>query len=216
MSHLHLMSHELCPYVQRAAILLHEKNVQFQQTYIDLAQKPDWFLKISPLGKVPVLRVDDEVLFESAVICEYLDETHGIPLHPSQPMPKAKHRAWMEFSSVLLGAIWNLIMAADEPTLEAKRQELDTYFARLEAELGTGPYFAGSEFSMVDAFFGPVFRYFDVLDTLRDLKLFEGRPKLSAWRKMLAARSSIQKAVPADYGARLLRYLKDRRSILAA
>lgn len=214
MSHLHLMSHELCPYVQRAAILLHEKNVVFQQTYIDLANKPAWFLEISPLGKVPVLKVDDEVLFESAVICEYLDETHGFPLHPSQPMPKAKHRAWMEFSSVLLTGLWNLSMAQDEATLERKRQDLNLYFATLEANLGPGPYFAGSEFSMVDVFFAPVFRYFEVFDTLRDLKLFEGRPRLAAWRQMLAARSAVQRAVPADYAARLLHYLQDRESIL--
>jgi glutathione S-transferase len=214
MSHLHLMSHELCPYVQRAAILLHEKNVIFQQTYIDLANKPAWFLEISPLGKVPVLKVDDEVLFESAVICEYLDETHGFPLHPSQPMPKAKHRAWMEFSSVLLTGLWNLSMAQDEATLERKRQDLNLYFATLEANLGPGPYFAGSEFSMVDVFFAPVFRYFDVFDTLRDLRLFEGRPRVAAWRQMLAARSAVQRAVPADYAARLLHYLKDRESIL--
>jgi glutathione S-transferase len=208
------MSHELCPYVQRAAILLHEKNVIFQQTYIDLANKPAWFLEISPLGKVPVLKVDDEVLFESAVICEYLDETHGFPLHPSQPMPKAKHRAWMEFSSVLLTGLWNLSMAQDEATLERKRQDLNLYFATLEANLGPGPYFAGSEFSMVDVFFAPVFRYFDVFDTLRDLRLFEGRPRVAAWRQMLAARSAVQRAVPADYAARLLHYLKDRESIL--
>ena len=53
-----LISHKLCPYVQRAVIALTEKGVPFERIDIDLANKPDWFLKISPLGKVPVLLVE--------------------------------------------------------------------------------------------------------------------------------------------------------------
>ncbi len=72
---LKLISHKLCPYVQRAVISLTEKGVPFQRIDIDLDNKPEWFLKISPLGKVPVLQVGDKVVFESAVILEYLEET---------------------------------------------------------------------------------------------------------------------------------------------
>jgi glutathione S-transferase len=50
-----LVSHHLCPYVQRAAIVLTEKGVSFKRTLIDLDNKPDWFKAISPLGKVPLL-----------------------------------------------------------------------------------------------------------------------------------------------------------------
>jgi glutathione S-transferase len=88
---LKLISHKLCPYVQRAVIALNEKGVPFERVDIDLANKPDWFLKISPLGKVPVLvmrsEVDDEVaLFESNVICEYIEDTQGgARLHPQVP-----------------------------------------------------------------------------------------------------------------------------------
>lgn len=82
-----LISHHLCPYVQRAAIALREKDVPFERVDIDLAKKPDWFLKISPLGKVPLLRIPrdggEAILFESTVICEYLEETQAGPkLHP--------------------------------------------------------------------------------------------------------------------------------------
>ena len=75
MSKLELVSHRLCPYVQRAAIALTEKGVTYTRTDIDLAAKPAWFGAISPLGKVPLLRVRDAgreaVLFESSVICEF-------------------------------------------------------------------------------------------------------------------------------------------------
>ncbi len=97
---LKLISHKLCPYVQRAVIALNEKGVAFERVDIDLASKPDWFLKLSPLGKVPVLTVgsaDGEVaLFESNVICEYIEETQGgARLHPQDPLQRAQHRAWM-------------------------------------------------------------------------------------------------------------------------
>ena len=84
-----LVSHKLCPYVQRAVIALVEKDVPFERIDIDLAHKPDWFLKISPLGKTPVLLVGDHAIFESAVILEYLEETEARPLHPSDPLRRA-------------------------------------------------------------------------------------------------------------------------------
>src|ERR1700730_17999750 len=96
-----LISHKLCPYVQRVAIALAEKSLTFTRVDIDLAAKPDWFLAISPLGKTPVLKVGDAAIFESAVILEYLDETQPGPLHPADPLTRAEHRAWIEFGSVV-------------------------------------------------------------------------------------------------------------------
>src|SRR3990167_5334657 len=100
-----LVSHPLCPYVQRAAIALAEKGVPFERIDIDLARKPDWFLALSPLGKTPVLRVGDRAIFESAVILEYLEETQPTPLHPADPLSRAEHRAWIEVGSSVLADI---------------------------------------------------------------------------------------------------------------
>src|SRR5579862_1904320 len=139
---LKLISQKLCPYVQRAVIALTEKGVPFERIDIDLANKPDWFLKISPLGKVPVLvvRRDDgsEVaLFESNVICEYIEETQsGEKLHPQHALERAEHRAWMEFGSAILGDLWGLETATDAATFESKRQAVAAKFARVEAALG--------------------------------------------------------------------------------
>ena len=99
-----LVSHPLCPYVQRVAILLAEKGVPFERRDIDLRDKPRWFLEVSPLGKTPVLLVDGQPGFESAVICEYLDETASPRLHPADPLRRAQHRSWSEFGSAVLGA----------------------------------------------------------------------------------------------------------------
>ena len=69
-----LISHGLCPYVQRATIVLTEKAVSFERVDVDLANKPDWFKAISPLGKTPVLKVGEHAVFESSVILDYLEE----------------------------------------------------------------------------------------------------------------------------------------------
>ena len=93
MPKLTLVSHHLCTYVQRAAIALAEKGVPFDRDYVDLSAKPEWFRQLSPLGKVPLLQVDgDAVIFESAVICEYLEDTQPHPLHPADPLQRARRR----------------------------------------------------------------------------------------------------------------------------
>lgn len=210
-----LISHVLCPYVQRAAIVLREKGVPFSRRDVDLANKPDWFRACSPLGKTPVLLVDQHAIFESAVICEYLDETHGPRLHPADPLERARHRAWMEFGSAILNTIGAFYNAPDAETLAARADALRSQLARIEAELGDGPWFDGAQFSLVDAVFGPVFRYFDVFDTLGDWDFFTQLPKTQAWRAALAARPSVRAAAPENYPDLLRRFLAGRASALS-
>jgi len=209
---LKLISHKLCPYVQRAAIALKEKGVPFERVDIDLANKPDWLFKISPLAKVPVLVVTTEegevALFESNVICEYLEETQAGPtLHPSDALKRAQHRAWMEFGSALLGDLWVLETTTDPAIFESKRQALSVKFSRIEAALGAGPFFAGEGFSLVDAVFAPIFRYFDVFDEVAELGIFSDAPKVRAWRAELAKRPSVRTAVGEDYPQLLRAFL---------
>lgn len=210
-----LVSHLLCPYVQRAAIVLMEKGVPFQRRDVDLAHKPDWFLQLSPLGKTPVLVAQGTPIFESAVICEYLDDTLAPRLHPQDALARARHRGWMEFGSALLNGIAGFYNAPDEAALALKAADLRHRFEQLEAELGPGPYFAGRDFCIVDAVFGPVFRYFDVLDAVGDFGFFTGLAKVQAWRAALARRSSVQQAAPADYAELLRNFLLARRSALS-
>src|SRR6202022_4817781 len=125
---LKLISHKLCPYVERAVISLTEKGIPFERIDIDLANKPDWFLKISPLGKTPVLVVGDHAIFESAVILEYLEETQAGPLHPADALRRAEHRAWIEFGSAVLNDIAGFYAAKDEATFKAKTAQLEQKF----------------------------------------------------------------------------------------
>lgn len=211
-----LVSHRLCPYVQRAAIVLHEKGVPFERRWVDLADKPAWFTAISPLGKTPALLVDGEAIFESAVICEYLDEVFAPRLHPQDALQRARQRAWMEFGSSVLTTIGAFYAAPDARTLEARREELRARFAQLEAVLDPrGPHFAGAAFGMVDAVFAPAFRYFEVFGALGIGGFFDAVPKVRAWRDALARRESVRTAAAEDYGPLLARFLRERGSELS-
>jgi glutathione S-transferase len=219
MPRLTLISHHLCPYVQRAAIALAEKGVPFERVTIDLADKPDWFRKISPLGKVPLLKVahqdgSETVIFESAVILEYLEETLPNPLHPAGPLERARHRGWIEYGSAILNRIARFYSAPGPTALANEARELAAMFARVEAELGDGPWFAGARFSLVDAVYGPILRYFDVIDEFGDFGILSGKPKIAAWRKALAQRPSVRDAVMPDYPERLLAFFRGKRSAL--
>lgn len=215
MPKLALVSHALCPYVQRAAIALDEKGTPFERIDIDLDNKPDWFKAISPLGKVPLLMVDESVIFESAVIVEYLEETQPNPLHPADPLQRAEHRAWMEFGSAILADIWGFQIASDDATLQASARAMAGKFARLEQRLGDGPYFDGSRFSLVDAVFAPVFRHFDLFDRIGDFGILDGKPKLGVWRNALAQRPSVVRAVAPDFLDRLAAFIVARNARLS-
>ena len=212
---LKLISHALCPYVQRAVIALAERGVPFERIDIDLNNKPDWFLKISPLGKVPVLQVDDKAVFESAVILEYLEETLPNPLHPKDALARAEHRAWIEFGSAVLGDIWGLETVSDEAAFKAKAIQAEARFARLEERLVATPWFDGEAFSLVDAVFAPAFRYFDVFDEIGDFGILANKPKIAHWRKSLRERPSLRTAVSAEYPELLRAFMKKHKAYLS-
>ena len=152
-----LSSHALCPYVQRIAIALVEKGVAHERRVVDLGNKPQWFLEISPL------------------------ETQPNPLHPTDLVERARHRAWVVFGAEVLDTIAGFYSARDAVTFEAKRAALRRHFEILEGHLSAGPWFAGADFSLVDVAFGPVFRYFDVFNVIDNFEFFEGLTKVQAW-----------------------------------
>lgn len=200
-----LVSFPSCPFVQRAIIALREKQVDYDVIYIDLDNRPDWFVQISPLGKVPLLKVhrpgkEDAVLFESAVILEYLEETAGgVPLHPADPLERAQHRGWIEFGSNVLIDLWRYFTAPSSDEQAKAYAPLMAKLRRVENILQSGPYFSGAAFSAVDATFAPVFRQIDAMDTVIDTGLLDDFPKLAAWSRALAARPSVQGATLPDF-----------------
>ncbi len=210
-----LIAYKLCPYVQRSVITLKEKGVKYRRIDIDLSNKPGWFLERSPTGKVPVLTIDNEInIFESAVICEYLDELTEGPLLPSDPTLKAFQRSWIEFASQTLDVISRYYGAKDRESFYEAQAKLRDRFEKLEQAV-IGPYFSGVNFMMVDAAYAPVFRYFDVFAHLIQIELFDGLKKTNIWRKQLASRQSVKDAVSEDFAKELIEFVVRKQSYLS-
>jgi len=214
MANYRLVSFDLCPFVQRSVITLEETNIPYEIEYIDLSNKPDWFLKISPLGKVPVLRVGDTVLFESAVINEYLDEVNPTrSLHPKNPLERAYHRAWIEFASVAIGDMYRMSMAKDQQSGEELVATVKQRLNRFETQLGDGPLFAGSDFSLVDAAAAPVIQRLHWCQNIApELRFWDGLPNVTRWRDALLSRESIKRSTVRDIEERFVNYLKGQGS----
>ena len=213
MSDYKLVSFDVCPFVQRSAITLEEKQAPYDIEYIELGDPPDWFLQASPLGKVPILFVANEVLFESAVINEYLDEaTPGKSLHPTDPLRRAKDRAWIEFTSTILVERNRMQHAPTEEEARKWAAGIREKLTRLEGELSAGPFFHGDTFSLIDAAAAPLFqRLVWCLALAPDLSVFEDLPKIEVWGESLIARESVKKSTVPNIRDRYYDYLQGRR-----
>jgi glutathione S-transferase len=189
-----LISFKLCPFVQRSVIVLNEKGVDYDITYVDLNNPPAWFQEVSPMGKVPVLRIGDQSVFESAVIMEYLDEAHPPSLHPADPLRKAINRAWIEFGSELFMLQFQVITAPDALTFEQRIATLKENLAKLETHIYS-PWFNGDDFNLIDAAYAPLFMRAHLLENWHPLGLTEGLPKVGAWANRLLERESVKHSV---------------------
>lgn len=200
MPKLTLISFKACPFVQRAAILLQEQGRSFETKYIDLANKPDWFLEVSPSGKVPVLMVDDTAIFESAVILEYLDETaQNGQLLPQDLVERAQQRMWISYISNIMSKAWRLQAASEESVARELVAELRGHFEELARNMGEGPLWDGERFTMVDAAIAPILQRLSWAESLEpSLGLFEGLPKIQVWRDTLLARPTTTSSIVPD------------------
>ena len=194
-----LISFKTCPYVQRAVITLKHKRVDYDITYVDLADPPDWFLELSPLQKVPVLEVDGEVLFESAVINEYLDEITGGDLQPKDPLKRAKNRAWIEFASNMIGNHYMMKMSKDAESYNRYRERLVDLLLRVERRLDDGPWFDGDKFSLCDTAFAPLFRQDCVCGGKLSVLDAKTMPKTVAWAERLLALPEVRDSVVDEF-----------------
>ncbi len=201
---LKLISFAVCPYVQRAAITLNYKKQKFDIDYIDLANKPDWFLKLSPLGKVPVLVVNDkDVLFESAVINEYLDETVGEKTLSNDPLDKAKERAWIEYSSSVLMDFFSILGSSNPSNLSAKFFEK---LAKLESVISDSGFFK-KQFSIIDSSYAPIFFRMQYFDFLWNDEKFQNT-KVKKWAENLVAQEYVKKSVRESFAEDFANYIK--------
>lgn len=209
---LELVSHTLCPYVHRAAAMIHEKGVPFERRYIDLRAKPDWFLAISPRGKVPVLLVDGRPLFESQAIIEFLDETHPPSLLGTDPFERARQRGWVEMANDLSNAQYRYFVASTPEEQAAAAAALAPIAAHYEQAIASGAI-APQAFDLAHLALASSALRFVVVEEALGVRALEAAPRFRALVARLAARPSIAGTVPADYAALFIRKLTERGSL---
>jgi glutathione S-transferase len=213
----HLISSVTCPWVQRSVITMRAKGIEFDVTYINLRDKPKWFLEISPHGKVPVLKVGEVALFESNAIAEYLDEVLEPKLHPADPIKRAQNRAWTDFLPTfgwgpgLNNVTYCASKEALPDALDAARQRL----ARLENAIATqrgndGPYFNGDKLCLVDAAYAPFLQRFAISEKVLQTGLLDEFPLVSAWSSALLANASVVGAVAENFAEEFDKNLQRR------
>ena len=212
-----LISFAICPFVQRSAILLHWKKQPFTRINIDLQNKPDWFLRLSATGKVPLLYLpqdgkDAEVLFESAVINEYLDETLGHRLLAESPLSRARERAQISYSESLLMQQYQLLLATEEKDFEPLSQSFLNNLAKLAGQPTSSEN--GSDLSLFDASIAPLFTRLQLTPSLYDRfkQMMIQQPQLITWIESLCELEAVKKSVEADFEQQFVDYFSARGS----
>lgn len=205
-----LISFKNCPFVQRVMGALEMKKVPYEIEYIELNNKPQWFLDISPNGQVPVLVTEDKtVLFESDAIVEYLDDKYA-PIEELTPEQKALDRAWSYQASKHYMPQCSTMSSKDKETYKTRLANLAKSFAKAESKLGDTPFFKGDYISNVDIAWLPLLHRAFVIKEHAGIDMLEGFPKVQQWQSALIESGLPQRTVPEDFIERFGGYyLKD-------
>jgi glutathione S-transferase len=198
MDHIELFTAELCPFAMRVRLALSEKGVAAKEIEIDPRNKPAWFLKIAPHGQVPLLRHDGKLIWESSVICEYLDET--FPAHPLLPedcYARAEVRMWVTLADARLYASTRSLLHTTDPVLRASvlaelAEALRVLERQAPASCEERPYLMGAKVSLADLALYPWFEQAAVLERYFDFRIPSECRRLGAWREAIALRDSVK------------------------
>ena len=196
-------------------IILRAKDIEFEVTYINLQEKPDWFLEISPHGKVPVLSVDGTPLFESNAICEFLDEQVPPRLHPDDPIKRARNRAWTDFVPDFAKGLSGIYYTKTEDEVRSGLEEAPKRVVKLEEALekerdNDGPYFNGEQICLVDAAYAPFLQRFAFVEQKLQTGLLKGFPRVRAWSDALLDSDVVTGSVVSHFEDEFVKSLKRR------
>ena len=215
MSAIKLVTSKLSPFGHRVEMCLIEKKISYEKVDVDLADKPDWFIQDSPLGKAPIIYGNGRPLFESIAICEYLEESFlDNPLHSKDVYTRAWHRGWMEFSNGLISSIFGIAFALDQKTLDEKIDEARKKIANLEKYLISEPFFGGQQFLLIDACFATAFTPAMAIRANYGVEIFDEGSKTGKYIQKLMERESFDKVIPEDYDRVLEDFLQRKNSHL--
>ncbi len=198
-----VVSFKICPFVQRVTALLEAKGVPYDVEHINRNDKPDWFLKASPNGQVPILfTCDGRVLFESEAIVEYIDEVTGLPLHPSDPVRKAQARAWAYLASKTYLTQCSMQCSPDARTLNDRAERFTAALAKIEQRLGDGPFAGGELIGMVEVAWLPLLHRAAIIKSRSGYDVLKGFPRVKAWQELILGAGLAERSVAEDFEER--------------
>ena len=199
-----LYNANLSNFASKCRLAIYEKNAPVELVPIpgdDL--KSPAYLKIYPMGKTPALEVNGQIIGESEVISEYLEEKFPEkPLLPRDPEGRAKSRGISRFHDLYLEpplrALFPQVSAKEKDTklIGEKLAEMKTRLDQLEGMLSAGPYALGSTFTLADCALVPTCFFMNLLLPMLGAPAFtDGRPKLAAWWAKVQERPTAQRVL---------------------
>ena len=197
-----LISKEICPFVHRVRIVMQEKQDMppVDIEHIDTTHKPDWFLKISPLGKVPTLLVEDAVLFESLVIMNYLESQYLPSLLTADKVKNGLLQSWMSYCDTLMGKFGAVRKAPTKDEFQSALTKFQAAFTSLLTHIhDKGDYFVGDTFTLLDAAYAPLFVWCVKFTEFFGVDVLPKNDRLMAWVNVLLNRSSVQETMVEDF-----------------
>ena len=161
------------------------------------------YLKLNPLGKIPTLDADGQVIGESETINEYLEDKFPTPaLLPKSPEGRARVRSFTRFHDLYLEPPLRALFAhmnpktRDEKVVNDRLTELNTRLDQLEKMLADSGFATGADFTLADCALAPTtFFAVNMLGMFGAKPPLEGRPKLAAWWAHVQTRPSVKKAL---------------------
>ena len=214
-----LVSFELCPYVQRARLIMLSREIAHSVTYIDLVDPPPWFFDSSPLGQVPLLRMgDDDALFESLAICEFLNEVHDCAIWSEDPRQRAEERAIVGVSNACLSDLNQALSSNERPGFARAREALEDKWDWLDTVLDerSGPLFGGDRISMPDAAFAAIALQLGVVNDKLQLLDEDDAANVASWFEALRNDAVVQQSVVENYADLLMQSVLRRQSHAAS
>ncbi len=198
-----IVSFKICPFVQRVTAMLVAKQVPYDIEYIDLKNKPAWFLDISPTGQVPVLITENgQSLFESDAIVEYIDEITPPLQENLTPEQRATNRAWSYQATKHYLVQCSTMQSANKEVLDERMAKLRKSFEKAERQLGQRQYFSGDTIGNVDIAWLPLLHRAAIVEEHSGYDMLSDFPKVKAWQQALLTSGVPSKSVPEDFHQR--------------
>lgn len=196
-----IYSMRFCPYAQRSRMVLEHYKVPFETVNISLRSKPTWFFDKNPFGTVPAYEKDGTILFESRVLCDYIDEIYGKgALYPTDPLQKARAKILMENTSRYTSPYYKLLFAkTDEPKLKEYAEDFNKSLKYFEDQL-EAKFFNGESVGMVDYYLWPHLERVGGLAMVIQLPLMpkDKFPKLNAWVSAMKSTPGVKATLFSD------------------